>query len=161
MLSLIDALAEIVAAEMVPVNVGEADRTTFPLPVLVVTPVPPFATGRVPVTPVERGRPVTLVITPDAGVPSAGVTSVGELDRTTFPVPVLLVTPVPPFATGSVPVMPVVAGKPVQFVRVPEVGVPRTGAVSVGAVSVLFVSVCVPVSETGAFTTSMTSVLLV
>jgi hypothetical protein len=38
-----------------------------------VVPVPPLATGKVPVTPVVNGKPVTLVITPDAGVPSAGV----------------------------------------------------------------------------------------
>ena len=39
--------------------------------------VPPFATGNTPVTPVVSGKPVTLVMTPDAGVPSAGVTSDG------------------------------------------------------------------------------------
>jgi hypothetical protein len=43
-------VAVIAAALRVPVSVGLADRTTFPLPVLVVTPVPPLATGRVPVT---------------------------------------------------------------------------------------------------------------
>ena len=32
----------------VPVNVGEADSTTDPLPVEVVTPVPPLATASVP-----------------------------------------------------------------------------------------------------------------
>lgn len=42
------------------------------LAVRVVAPVPQLATGRVPVTPVVRGRPVTFVITPLAGVPSAG-----------------------------------------------------------------------------------------
>lgn len=47
------------------------------LAVRVVAPVPQLATGRVPVTPVVRGRPVTFVITPLAGVPRAGVTSVG------------------------------------------------------------------------------------
>ena len=50
--------------------------------------------------------------------------------------------PVPPFATGSVPVTPVVIGSPVQFVRVPDDGVPIAGVVSVGLVSVLFVRVC-------------------
>jgi hypothetical protein len=34
-----------------------------------------------------------------------GVTKVGELDKTTAIVPVLVVTPVPPEATGSVPVV--------------------------------------------------------
>jgi hypothetical protein len=45
--------------------------------VRVVRLVPPLATGSVPVTPVVNDKPVTLVITPDAGVPSAGVVSVG------------------------------------------------------------------------------------
>ena len=84
-------------------NVGELDKTTFPVPVELVTPVPPFATGNVPVTPVVNGSPVRFVATPEAGVPIFGVTNVGELDKTTFPVPVELVTPVPPFATGNVP----------------------------------------------------------
>jgi hypothetical protein len=70
-----------------------------------VIPVPPLATGKVPVTPVVRGRPVKLVATPEAGVPNAGVTNVGEFDNTTLPVPVEAVTPVPPLATGRVPVM--------------------------------------------------------
>ena len=69
----------------------------------VVFPVPPLASGSVPVTPLERGKPVTLVITPLAGVPRAGVTSVGLVDKTVLPVPVDDVTPVPPFATAKVP----------------------------------------------------------
>ena len=112
-------------------------------------PVPPFATGKVPVTPVVSGKPVTLVITPLAGVPSAGVTKVGPLDNTTLPEPVEEVTPVPPLATGNVPVVPPSIGKPVALVSVPLEGVPKAGVVSVGLVSVglvsvLFVSVCVP-----------------
>ena len=43
----------------------------------VVAPVPPFAMGSVPVTPVVNGSPVTLVITPDAGVPRATADKVG------------------------------------------------------------------------------------
>ena len=39
-----------------------------------------------------------------------GVTSVGELLRTTLVVPVEVVTPVPPFATGNVPLTPVAKG---------------------------------------------------
>ena len=42
-------------------------------------PVPPLTAGRIPVTPVVKGNPVTLVITPDAGVPSAGVVNVGDV----------------------------------------------------------------------------------
>jgi len=40
--------------------------------------------------------PVIFVPTSAEGVPNAGVTSVGEFDNTTLPVPVELVTPVPP-----------------------------------------------------------------
>ena len=39
------------------------------LAALLATPVPPLVAGSVPVTPVERGRPVTLVATKAAGVP--------------------------------------------------------------------------------------------
>ena len=59
------------------VRVGLVASTTFPDPVAAVAAVPPLAIGKVPVTPVVNGKPVTLVITPDAGVPSAGVVSIG------------------------------------------------------------------------------------
>jgi len=91
-----------------------------------VIPVPPLATGNVPVTPVVSGKPVALVRVTDVGVPNIGVTSVGLVERTTDPVPVLVVTPVPPLATGNVPVTPVVRGRPVTLVSVPLEGVPRT-----------------------------------
>lgn len=64
----------------------------------VATPVPR------PETPVEIGRPVQLVSVPLVGVPSIGVVRVGLTERTTDPVPVDVVTPVPPLATGRVPV---------------------------------------------------------
>ena len=51
-----------------------------------------------PVTPVVNGSPVRFVATPEAGVPIFGVTNVGELDKTIFPVPVVEVhvgAPVP------------------------------------------------------------------
>jgi hypothetical protein len=89
---------------------------------------------------------VQLAKLPDDGVPRAGVTSVGLLESTALPVPVDVVTPVPPLATGKVPVTPVVKGSPVTLVITPLAGVPNAGVVSVGLVSVLFVSVCVPVS---------------
>jgi hypothetical protein len=69
------------------------------VPKKVATPVPK------PLTPVEIGRPVAFVNTAELGVPNAGVTNVGEFDNTTEPVPVELVTPVPPLATPKVPVM--------------------------------------------------------
>ena len=67
--------------------------------------VPPFAIGSVPVTPVVKGKPVPFVRVTDWGVPNIGVTNVGLVDKTTLPVPVLDVTPVPPDATGKVPVV--------------------------------------------------------
>ena len=75
----------------------------FTNPVKVVTPVPPLATGKVPVTPVVSGNPVKFVATPEVGVPKIGETKVGEVDSTTFPLPVDVVTPVPPLATATVP----------------------------------------------------------
>ena len=86
--------------------------------------MPPLATGSVPVTPDVNGKPVQLVSVPLVGVPRIGVTSVGLVLRTLLPEPVLVVTPVPPFVTPSVPVI-LPAGKPVQFVSVPLDGVPN------------------------------------
>jgi hypothetical protein len=63
---------------------------------------------------------VQLAKFPDVGVPKSGVTKVGEVLKTTEPEPVEDVTPVPPFATGNVPVTPVVKGKPVALVNVPD-----------------------------------------
>ena len=47
--------------------------------------------------------PVQVVKTPDVGVPSKGVTKVGDVLNTLLPLPVELVTPVPPFDTARVP----------------------------------------------------------
>jgi len=69
-------------------SVGDVDSTTLPEPVDVMTPVPPFVTGRVPVTPVVSGRPEALVSVIDDGIPKAGATSVGDVDSTTLPEPV-------------------------------------------------------------------------
>ena len=63
--------------------------------------------------------PVMLVPTKVDGVPKFGVTKVGDVDKTTFPEPVAVVTPVPPLATGSVPVT-FAAGKPVNPDPLPE-----------------------------------------
>jgi hypothetical protein len=89
----------------------------------------------VPVTPVVKGRPVTLVITPEVGVPKIGVTRVGEVFSTLLPEPVLVVTPVPPLETPNVPVIPVDSGRPVAFVSIPDVGVPNAGVTRVGLVA--------------------------
>ena len=66
-------------------------------------PVPPLATGNKPTTPVVNGNPVALVNVTEVGVPRTGVTSVGDVERTTEPEPVEVVTPVPPLATANVP----------------------------------------------------------
>jgi hypothetical protein len=46
---------------------------------------------------------VPVLKLPEVGVPSNGVTNVGLVESTTEPVPVEAVTPVPPLATGNVP----------------------------------------------------------
>jgi len=106
-----------VADEGVPragvTSVGDVANTSAPEPVSSVTAAARLAELGVPKkvatlaarpdTPVLMGRPVALVSVADEGVPRAGVTSVGELLRTTAPVPVDVVTPVPPLATARVP----------------------------------------------------------
>jgi hypothetical protein len=54
-----------------------------------------------PLTPVEIGSPVALVNVTKDGTPRLGVTSVGLVDNTLLPEPVLVPTPVPPFVTFS------------------------------------------------------------
>jgi hypothetical protein len=66
-------------------------------------PAPPFAAGKMPDTPVVRGRPVALVRTKAVGVPSAGVTSVGLVPKTSRPDPVSLVTAAAKLADVGVP----------------------------------------------------------
>ena len=106
--------------------------------------VPPFATGRVPVTPVVSGSPVRFVATPDDGVPRAGVTKTGEVAKTSDPLPVSLVTAAAILALVGVPrdvatpparpLTPVETGNPVPLVSVTAEGVPRFGVVSTGEV---------------------------
>jgi len=107
--------------------------------------VPPLAVGKVPVTPVVKGKPVALVNVALVGVPNTGVTNVGEVAKTAEPVPVSSVkaerrlaelgvarkvaTPVPR------PDTPVAIGRPVAFVKVALVGVPRIGVTKVGEVA--------------------------
>lgn len=89
---------------MSPVRVGLAANTRAPVPVSSVIAAAKFALDGVakkvatlvpsPVTPVEIGRPVQLVRVPLLGVPSAGVTRVGEVLNTKL----VLVVPVAPAA---------------------------------------------------------------
>jgi hypothetical protein len=123
-----------------PIVQGLVIVTVTPIPVpAAVTPAP------VPDTPVEIGRPVQLVKVPEVGVPNNGVVRVGEVANTKSPLPVSSVTAVIKLADEGVaknaatpaakPETPVEIGKPVQLVKVPEVGVPNNGVVSVGEVA--------------------------
>ena len=86
------------------------------------TSLPPDSTMLNPAVTTEPALPVVfwfsvgkvqLVRLPDAGVPKAGVTSVGLVESTTEPVPVEVVTPVPPEVTAKVADKP--AAVPVVF----------------------------------------------
>src|ERR1044071_9498037 len=98
-----------VAAEATPVpvgiplmtgvaNVGVVPNTNAPEPVSSVTAVISLALDGVarnvatpvprPLTPVLIGSPVQEVKTPEAGVPSMGVTKVGDVAKTNAPEPV-------------------------------------------------------------------------
>ena len=98
------------------------DVRTFPFVPGLVKPVPPLAATSVADKPaavpvvfwLKVGQVnVPVLKLPDVGVPSKGVTSVGDVDKTTEPVPVEVVTPVPPLATASVADSP--AAVPVVF----------------------------------------------
>jgi hypothetical protein len=91
------------AVKVLLVNPVPFPISKAPLVGVEVKPVPPFAIGKVPVTPVLNGKPVALVKTPLAGVPKAGVTRVGDVFKTTDPDPVDAVTPVPPPAGCNTP----------------------------------------------------------
>ena len=129
---LVSRLPVVPGATACTANVPLPSSTLFA--VSVAAPVPPLATGSVPVTPVVRESPVAFVSVNADGVPRLGVVSTGLVDSTTLPVPVDAVTPVPPLLTGSVPVTPVVSGSPVALVKVTADGVPRLGVVSTGLV---------------------------
>ena len=79
--------------------------------------MPPLVVPNVPVTPVDSGKPVAFVSVIDVGVPSTGVTSVGLVARTLFPVPVLVTLTT--FLLAS-------SAKAVEAVRPDSVVVPDT-----------------------------------
>lgn len=136
-------------------NVGLVAKTNAPVPVSSVTAAIKFALDGVPRnvatptaspdTPVEIGNPVTFVSTPLVGVPKSGVTSVGLVAKTNAPVPVSSVTAAIRLALVGVakkaatpaarPETPVEIGKPVAFVRTPDVGVPKSGVTNAGDVA--------------------------
>ena len=57
--------------------------------------------------------PVIFVPIKKVGVSKAGVIRIGEVDKTTLPVPVEFVTPVPPFATATTPVNTFAVDEPI------------------------------------------------
>jgi hypothetical protein len=114
-----------------PLTTGEPAVPTLTAKA-VATPVPR------PETPVEIGRPVALVNVALDGVPNAGVTKVGEFDNTTFVVPVLVVTPVPPLATGNAVPDKLIANVPVVVTGEPVIDK------NAGTVAATLVTVPVP-----------------
>lgn len=95
-----------VCAGMVPTEDGEPSAPPFTTN----APSVPTATASAvatlvpsPETPVEIGRPVALVSVPLEGVPSTGVTSVGDVARTKLPLPVVLVNVATPVAKSGTP----------------------------------------------------------
>jgi hypothetical protein len=136
-------------------RVGPEAKTREPVPVSSVTVAIRLAEDGVarnvampaarPLMPVEIGRPVAFVSVTEAGVPSTGVASVGDVAKTSAPDPVSSVTAVFRFADVGVarnvampvarPLTPVAIGRPVALVSVTDVGVPRTGVTNVGDVA--------------------------
>jgi len=94
-----------------------------------------LVTGKLPVTPVDKGNPVAFVNVTLVGVPNNGVTNVGDVANTNAPEPVSSVTALAKLAEVGVaknvatpvpkPDTPVLMGKPVAFVKVPLDGVPK------------------------------------
>lgn len=136
-------------------NAGDVAKTNTPVPVSSVTAVIRFADEGVarnaatpdpkPLIPVPTGSPVVFVNTPLAGVPSAGVTSVGDVANTSAPEPVSSVTAVARLALDGAPrkvAIPAASpdtpdpiGSPVALVSVPLDGVPRAGVTRVADVA--------------------------
>jgi hypothetical protein len=105
------------------ISVGEVCRTFVPVPVVDAYEVT-FEPAVVVMTPVNAGSAVAgsavaFVRLMADGVPRAGVTRVGDVLSTLDPVPVEVVTPVPPFATARVPVTPDAGADVAAMVPVP------------------------------------------
>ena len=115
------------SAKILPVKVGDALNTTLPVPVEPVTPVPPLATGNVPVTPEDKGKPVAFVKVPEVGVPNAPFNNTGAPAEPVLTANAVAI-PVPS------PLTPVLIGNPVPLVNTIAEGVPRAGVVKTGLV---------------------------
>lgn len=149
-----EILVALAAPSVGVTNVGDVPKTNAPLPVSFVTAAARLALDGVakkvatpaasPLTPEPIGNPVQLVNVPDVGVPKIGVTNVGEVANTSDPLPVSSVIALAKLALDGVvrnvatpvprPLTPLLIGRPVQFVNVPDVGVPNKGVTKVGDV---------------------------
>ena len=94
----------------VPRKIGAVLSTTLPRPVDDVTPVPPRATGKIPKLKLSMPSPVRPAPLPTNALAttlprSVTLLSVGPSEKTTFPIPVLEVVPVPPLDTPKIPVV--------------------------------------------------------
>ena len=73
-------------------------------------------------------------------LPRIGVTNVGEVDKTVFPLPVDVVTPVPPFTTGNAVPLKEIANVPLVVIGLPETD-KNAGTVAATLVTVPLLSV--------------------
>ena len=152
------------------VKLGDVANTNDPEPVSSVTAARRFVLFGVarnvatlapkPETPVLIGNPVQLVNVPEVGVPNTGVVKLGLVAKTNAPEPVSSVTAAARFALEGVarnvampdpkPLIPVLTGKPVQLVSVPDAGVPKAGVTNVGLVARTMLPVPVLAVHSGA-----------
>jgi hypothetical protein len=101
-------------AVRVPEMAGAVFNTTLPVPVLVVVPVPPCTTAKVPVVTLAAFREFNAAPLPKNEVAVRVPEMVGAVLNTTLPDPVLVAVPVPPRATPKVPVVTLAAFKVVK-----------------------------------------------
>ena len=101
--------------------------------------------GAVPVETVLINCPDTETLVPEA-TPRTGVTNVGLLDNTTFPVPVEVVTPVPPLTTGRAVPESVIASVPELVIGLPEI-LKKSGTEAATLVTVPVVGVVHDIGE--------------
>jgi hypothetical protein len=118
---------------------------SVPAKVMLLLAVKVLPSAIVKVDPVAGAVNVTLLTVVAVATPKVGVTNVGLVAKTADPEPVSSVRAAARFALVGVakkvatliprPDTPVLIGRPVQVVRVPDVGVPRIGVTSVGEVA--------------------------
>jgi hypothetical protein len=108
----------------VPPAPKEIVEPSVPVKVRVLLEVRVLPSATVKVEAVAGAVIVTLFKVVADATPKVGVAKVGEDDKTTFPEPVEVVTPVPPLATGNVPVTPVANETLVIVLLPPEMVLP-------------------------------------